>query len=34
MEDELLKAAWCSPDTRGSSHFSEKKRKPDLIKTE
>lgn len=27
MEDELLKAPWGSPDTSGSSHFSEKKRK-------
>lgn len=27
MDDELLKAPWESPDTSGSSHFSEKKRK-------
>lgn len=27
MEDELLKATWGSPDTSGSSHFSEEKRK-------
>lgn len=32
IEDELLKATWESPDTSGSSHFSEKKRQRQIHK--